>query len=130
MATVTACGHHACEITANIKRCFMLVFLWHREYGTGGAEWLLPQLENAILPQSENLGRKRIGCWRALAPFECLDEVPRHRSGFGAVTAIERGLTAAGLLFGKIHLIAEVLQHARHGHSHFWKKLIDHAGNE
>jgi hypothetical protein len=66
----------------------------------------------------------------ALAPFEGLEEMPRHRPGFRPVTAIESGLPAAGLLFGKIHLIPEALQHAGHGHSHSRKKLIDNAGNE
>jgi hypothetical protein len=56
--------------------------------------------------------------------------MPRHRAGFRAVTAVECGLPAAGLVFREIDVIAKALQHLGHGHSNLREKLIDHAGNE
>ena len=46
------------------------------------------------------------------------------------ISAVERRLPATGLVLGKIHAVAEPLQHPGHGHPDLWKKLIDDAGNE
>ena len=53
--------------------------------------------------------------------FEGLEEMARHRAGFFAIAAVEGGLAAAGLVFGKIHCIAEPLQHVGHRHADLGK---------
>ena len=52
-----------------------------------------------------------------LAGFERLEEMARDGTGFFAIAAIVSGLAAAGLVFGKIHCIAETFEHFHHSHS-------------
>src|ERR1035437_1420712 len=65
-----------------------------------------------------------------LTGLECLQEMARHGARSGAIAASVCGLPATRLVLGKVHPIAQPLQHVGHRHPHFGEKLIDHAGDE
>jgi hypothetical protein len=47
-----------------------------------------------------------------------------------AIAGIEGRLSAAGLVFGKIDLVADALEYVGHGHTHSGEELIYNAGDE
>src|SRR5262249_23660453 len=53
----------------------------------------------------------------ALGILERIEEVPGDRTGLCAESAVERRLSAAGLVLGKIELVTEPFEHLGHGHS-------------
>jgi hypothetical protein len=56
--------------------------------------------------------------------------VPSHLASFRAISGVEGRLPAAGLIFRKVDLIAEALQHAGHRQSDCREELIHNAGDE
>ncbi len=53
-----------------------------------------------------------------------------NRSSFVPTSRVGHGLTAAGLLFGKIDIQAELSQHSECRQSYVWVELIDVARNK
>ena len=49
---------------------------------------------------------------------------------FIGIAGVESGLAAAGLRFGEINLVAQALQHLRHGDANLGENLIDDAGDK
>jgi class 3 adenylate cyclase len=79
---------------------------------------------------SHHGGARTRGSHDLFAAFEDLQEVTRGRACLVAVAGVERRLPAAGLLFRKVHLVADPFQHLGHRHADVREKLIHHAGNE
>ena len=61
---------------------------------------------------------------------EDVQKVAGDLRGFVAVAAIEGGLAAAGLCFGKVDGVAEPFEHLGHGQADLGKDLIDDAGGK
>src|ERR1035441_7739277 len=64
--------------------------------------------------------------WRG---FERIEEVARHRAGFGPISRVEGRLAAAGLALREIDLEAEAFENISHGEADLGEKLIDDTSN-
>lgn len=58
------------------------------------------------------------------------EEMLGDLTGLGTIAAIESGLSAAGLAFGKINFKTKPFQHVGHRQPDFGKDLIYYAGNK